>query len=415
MIFNILNKITDKVKFKDTLKIILILLWLVVAQLIWHLKDYVIDYMISVAPTELSKNMVFYVCNIGLSILLTIILIVIIIALKPFSTKKTNNRKDTKIMLDIGIKNGNGEIPVKDKIFASDFKENGLIIRFISKNIPQATFEKYKSDLERAYDINIYRFKEIPSKQKYIDIYCVPKEYDTIRDFVLSNEDIFKNNFIHELVIGGTRSGKTYYTKGEIFKVINNLEKRNKEEKIELFIADFKNEDFIQFKNYPNYYGYIKAVDGINKVYDIMNKRAESGENSSNFSTIILLIDEYSSLLDYLNIMNKAQANKLKGNVASLLKMGASKKIKLLVVDQGGYSETFQGARLNFKSIVGFSQLNESHINMFFKDYEIKEINSQGEAYLWEEGKSELTRFRVVKYSEEEEKLIDKVLGSKLS
>lgn len=411
MIMNILEKITEKIKFVDTLKMLCVALYIVIAQLIWHCKEYALIELMNVKQNSIP----YYIYVFGLGAILTIILLAIIIALKPLNLKKENNKKDTKIMLDIGIKNKNGEIPVKYKIFKSDFKENGLIIRFISKNIPQAKFEEYKPNLERAYDINIYRFKEIPSKQKYMDIYCVPKEYDTIRDFVLSNEDTFKNNFIHELVIGGTRSGKTYYTKGEIAKVIMNLEKINKDEKIELFIADFKNEDFIQFKNCPNYYGYLNAVDGISKVYDIMNKRAESGENNSNYSTIILLIDEYSSLLDYLSIINKTQANTLKGNVASLLKMGASKKIKLLVVDQGGYSEIFSGARLNFKSIAGFSQLNESHINMFFKDYEIKEINSQGEAYLWEEGKSELTRFRVVKYSEEEEKLIDKILGSKLS
>ena len=50
------------------------------------------------------------------------------------------------------------------------------------------------------------------------------------------------------------------------------------------------------------------------------------------------------------------------------------------------------------------------------EDYksQIKEINKQGEAYLWEDGKSELTRVRVVKYSENEEKRINNVIGNKM-
>ena len=44
----------------------------------------------------------------------------------------------------------------------------------------------------------------------------------------------------------------------------------------------------------------------------------------------------------------------------------------------------------------------------------MKEINKQGEAYLWEDGKPELTRVRVIKYSEDEEKIISNVIGSKM-
>ena len=394
------KKILSKI---NVFKIIIVELYIVLAQLMWHLKEYL--YML--ANIQI-KSFSYYVYNTGIAVSLTAILIALIVKLKnPINTKK-----EEKIMLDIGLKNRNGEIPKLKEIYNGPDKENAVVYRFISKNIPKSKFEEFTDELERAYDINIYGMREIPGKNKYIDIYCVPKIFDTLKEFRLSTEDKFMDNFIHELVVGGTRSGKTFYAKGRIVKVAMNLE-LNENEEVELFIADYKNEDFIEFKNKANYYGFLEAVDGINKVYEIMNERAKNGEDSSNYSTIILLIDEYSTLLASLK---KDKANEIKDNVASLLRMGASKKIKVIVIDQGGYSELFQGARLNFKSIIGFSQMSSSQIEMLFKDYksQMKEINKQGEAYLWEDGKPELTRVRVIKYSEDEEKIISNVIGSKM-
>ena len=395
-----LKKILAKI---NLFKIIIVELYLVLAQLIWHLKEYFYDF----AKIQIN-SILYYVYSIGIAVSLTAILIVLIIKLK----NPINLKKEEKIMMDIGLKNKNGEIPKLERIYNDLDKENGLIYRYISKNIPKSKFEEFTDELERAYDINIYVMKEIPGKNKYIDIYCVPKIYDKLKEFKISIEDNFMNDFIHELVIGGTRSGKTYYAKGKISKVCMNL-KINKNEKVEIYIADFKNEDFIGFKNKSNYYGYMDAVDGINKVYQIMNERTQSGEDSSNYSTIILLIDEYSTLLASLK---KDKANEVKDKVASLLRMGASKKIKVMVIDQGGYSDIFQGARLNFKGITGFSQMSSSQVDMLFKDYksQMKEINKQGEAYLWEDGNPELTRVRVVKYSEDDEKIINAVIGNSM-
>lgn len=395
-----LKKILAKI---NIFKIIIVELYLVLAQLIWHLKEYFYNF----AKIQIN-SILYYVYSIGIAVLLTAILIALIIKLK----NPINLKKEEKIMMDIGLKNKNGETPKLERIYNDLGKDNGLVYRYISKNIPKSKFEEFTDELERAYDINIYSMKEIPGKNKYIDIYCVPKIYDKIKEFKLSIEDNFMNNFIHELAIGGTRSGKTYYAKGKIAKVCMNL-KINKNEKVEIFIADLKNEDFLEFKNKANYYGYMDAVDGINKVYQIMNERAQSGEDSSHCSTIILLIDEYSTLLASLK---KDKANEVKDKVASLLRMGASKKIKVMVIDQGGYSDIFQGARLNFKSIIGFSQMSSSQVDMLFKDYksQMKEINKQGEAYLWEDGNPELTRVRVVKYSEDEEKIINNVIGNSM-
>ncbi len=396
MIKKILNNI-------NVFKIIIVELYIVLAQLIWHLKE----YLYKLANIQI-KSISYYVYNIGIAVSLTAILIALIVKLK----NPINSKKEEKIMLDIGLKNKNGEIPKLKAIYNDPDKENGLIYRYISKNILKSKFEEFNDELERAYDINIYGMREIPGKSKYIDIYCVPKIYDKLKEFRLSTEDKFMDNFIHELVVGGTRSGKTFYAKGRIAKVSMNLE-LNENEEVEIFISDYKNEDFLEFKNKSNYYGYLDAVNGINKVYEIMNERAKSGEDNSNYSTIILLIDEYSTLLASLK---KDKANEVKDNVASLLRMGASKKIKVIVIDQGGYSDLFQGARLNFKSIAGFSQMSSSQVEMLFKDYksQMKEINKQGEAYFWEDGKPELTRVRVVKYSEQEEQIISSVISNNM-
>ena len=83
-----INKILKKINF---IKIIIVELYLIVAQFVWHLKDYVIDYMTSKATTELQIKMIHIILNYGLATILTIILIALIISLylkKILNTKK---------------------------------------------------------------------------------------------------------------------------------------------------------------------------------------------------------------------------------------------------------------------------------------------------------------------------------------
>ena len=67
-----------------------------------------------------------------------------------------------------------------------------------------------------------------------------------------------------------------------------------KDEDVKVFICDRKNEDYIQFKNCPNYYG-INAVDGIKKVHEIFTERLNNEESNDNKETIICLIESSSS------------------------------------------------------------------------------------------------------------------------
>lgn len=144
-----MKKIQKMLKKVNLIKILIVELYLVIAQLIWHLKDYAIDYMISVAPTELSKNMIYYVCNIGLAVVLTIVLIALIITLKRH---KKEIKHEEKNMKDIDLKNNNDEYVKCNRILDGN-EENQKIYVLDSKNISLEKMKKRQDDLEAVYDI----------------------------------------------------------------------------------------------------------------------------------------------------------------------------------------------------------------------------------------------------------------------
>ena len=90
----------------NIIKVLIVELYLVLAQLIWHLRVYAIDYMVSKTTTELQIKMINAVVNIGLVIILSIILIALIITLKRHNKDKEEEQKNVQ---DVGLKNESGE------------------------------------------------------------------------------------------------------------------------------------------------------------------------------------------------------------------------------------------------------------------------------------------------------------------
>ena len=77
------KKIKQILKKINFIKVIIVLLYLVVAQLLWHLaQDYAIVYIVSKATTELQTKILYVFWSIAVALILTLILIALIITLK---------------------------------------------------------------------------------------------------------------------------------------------------------------------------------------------------------------------------------------------------------------------------------------------------------------------------------------------
>lgn len=392
----------------NIIKVLIVELYLVLAQLIWHLRVYAIDYMVSKTTTELQIKMINAVVNIGLVIILSIILIALIITLKRHNKDKEEEQKNVQ---DVGLKNESGEFIEIVEILDGE-EENECILVVDPKNLSIEKLRARQDDVETAYHIDIhYMTPRIPTK--YINIYATPRDLLHPKLFQVTLNDNLLDDFLTALVVGSTGSGKTYFTHQLLGKIV--LNKSCNGEDVRVFISDIKNEDFRQFKNRPNYYG-INAVDGIKEVHKIFEERMENDEDNEDKETIILLIEEYAVLIN--SIKDKSDKEKLKDMVADLLFAGRSKKIITIVSLQRADAEYFvRGAREQFKKIILMGEISDTQMKMLVderKRKQFKEINPRGYGYLCEDGKMKVTRIKVAEISQKDKEDIDNIISSKM-
>lgn len=397
----IMKKILKKV---NLIKVLIVELYLVIAQLVWHCKEYVLLDLMKIKHNTIP----YYIYVYGLGVILTIILIALIITLKRYKKVIKNEEKNMK---DIGLKNNNEEYVRCIKILDGN-EINQKIYVLDSKNISLEKMKKRQDDLEAIYDIKI-DYMEYGKTTETINIYCTPRKFLKPRLFDVWAEDHFLDDFLSALVVGSTGSGKTYFTHQLLGKVVYNKEFINNED-VRVFICDRKNEDYVQFKKYPNYYG-INAIDGIRKVHEIFMERLNNEESNANKETIICLIEEYALLL---NSLDKKEAEDVKNMVADLLFVGRSKKIITIVSLQRADAIYFpRGAKEQFKKIIMMGNISKIQLDMLLNEdmqKQVTEINPQGYGYLYEDGKRELTRINVAKITQEDMTRLDKIIGEKM-
>lgn len=403
------KKIKQILKKINFIKVIIVELYIVIAQLLWHLaQDYAIVYIVSKATTELEAKILYVFWSIAVAVILSIVLIALIITLKRYNKAKEEEQKNVQ---DVGLKNESGELVDLVDVLKGD-DENEFIYVIDPKNISIEKLRARQDDLETAYFIDIYSMTpRIPTK--YINVSATPRDLLFPKLFQVTLNDGLLDDFLTALVVGSTGSGKTYFGYQLLGKIV--LNKIHNGENVRAFISDIKNEDFRQFKNRPNYYG-INAVDGIKEVHKILKERMENDESNEDKETIILLIEEYAVLLN--SIEDKKEAEKVKNMVADLLFAGRSKKIITIVSLQRADAEYFvRGAREQFKKIILMGQISDTQIKMLLdekKQKQIKEINPQGYGYLCEDGKLKVTRIKVAEISQMDKEEIDNIISSKM-
>lgn len=394
-----------KKKIKIIIKIILVVLYIALSILLWNCKDYVLLKLMKIEQ----YSIIYYVHTFGIGIILAVILLALIITLKRFNIAIKNEEKGTK---DTNLKNNNDEY-IRCKRILDGKEPNQKIYEIDAKNISLNKMKARQDDLEAIYDIKI-DYMEYGKTTKTINIYCTPRKYLKPKQFDIWADDHFLDDFLSALVVGGTGSGKTYFTHQLLGKIVYNKSISVRNNKVIVFICDRKNEDFIQFKDYPNYYG-INAIDGIRKVHKIFMERLNNDESNENKETIICLIEEYALLL---NSLDKKEAEEVKNMVADLLFAGRSKKVITIVSLQRADAIYFpRGAKEQFKKIIMMGQISQIQLDMLLDEdmqKQVTEINSQGYGYLYEEGNRKLTHIKVPKISQEEMTRLDKIIGEKM-
>lgn len=396
----IMKKILKKV---NLIKVLIVELYLVIAQLVWHCKEYV---LLDLMRLELN-SILYYIYVFGLGAILTIVLIALIITLKRF---KIGKKKETKGMQDIGLKNESEESPECVQILQGNEK-NQFIYVLDPKNISVEKLRKRQDDLETIYQIKIdYIEPRIPTK--YVNVYCTPWELLEPTLFEVNVYDHFLDDFLSALVVGSTGSGKTYFGHQLLGKIV--LNKCNNKEDVEVFICDRKNEDYIQFKNCPNYYG-VNAIEGIRKVHKIFEERLNNDENKDNKKTIICLIEEYALLL---NLLDKKEQEEVKNMVKDLMFAGRSKKIVTIVSLQRADADYFpKGAKEQFKKIIMMGNISKIQLDMLLDEEHQKQItenNPQGYGYLYEYGNRKLTRIKVAEIEQKKLDALDILISRRM-
>lgn len=398
------NKIMNILKKINYIKVLIVELYILVAQLVWHCKEYVLLDLMKVKQNTIP----YFIYVFSLGAVLTIILITLIITLKRYHR---NIKHEEKGMKDIDLKNNNNEY-VRCIDILDGPEVNQKIYVLDSKNISLKKMQKRQDDLEAVYDIKI-DYMEYGKTTDTINVYCTPRRFLKPTLFDVWAEDHFLDDFLSALVVGSTGSGKTYFTHQLLGKVVYNKGFINGED-VRVFICDRKNEDYIQFKNCPNYYG-INAVDGIRKVHEIFTERLNNEESNDNKETIICLIEEYALLL---NSLDKKEAEDIKDKVADLLFAGRSKKIVTIISLQRADAIYFpRGAKEQVKKIVMMGQISKTQLEMLLDEEmqkQVTEINPRGYGYLYEDGKRKLTHIKVAEITQEDMTKLDRIIREKM-
>lgn len=163
----------------------------------------------------------------------------------------------------------------------------------------------------------------------------------------------------HLVVFGSTGSGKTYFLKillGRIAKYIPDSE---------LCICDYKSDDDFSFlSDSPNLYRFNGCIDGLNRAIDLLQERQHRTTNDKHF--FALVFDEWAS---FLSNMDKKSADLAKQKLATLLMLGRSFNIHVIVSQQRLDASYFGNSRDNFSVICGMGSLSKESVDMMFSDY----------------------------------------------
>lgn len=163
----------------------------------------------------------------------------------------------------------------------------------------------------------------------------------------------------HMVIFGSTGSGKTYLLKIILARIGLTIPDS------ELLVCDFKaDNDFNFLSNYSNFYRFDNCSNGLKTAIEILRNRQTGKNNDSHF--FMLVFDEWAS---FINSLEKKQAEQAKQDLSSLLMLGRSFNIHVLLSQQRLDASYFSSARDNFSVVIGMGKLSKESVEMMFSDY----------------------------------------------
>lgn len=188
----------------------------------------------------------------------------------------------------------------------------------------------------------------------------------------------------HQIVIGGTGSGKTYFSKLLLARIGLHLPQAV------VTVCDFKADDFKFLSDTPNYYGFMQCKEGFEAFYNMFTARQSGEDDCREFR--LLFFDEWAS---YLNMLEKKEAENAKSKLATLLMLSRSFNVHVCISQQRADAQYFSTARDNFSVVVALGNVSKESKAMFFSEFKDEmQPCGRGEGYVLFNG-AELKRIIV--------------------
>jgi DNA segregation ATPase FtsK/SpoIIIE-like protein len=168
--------------------------------------------------------------------------------------------------------------------------------------------------------------------------------------------DVIK--YPHMILFGSTGSGKTYLLKlilGRIALRMSNAA---------FTICDFKGDDDFSFLNgCSTFFRYEECKKGLDRFLALLRDRQDGADKTVHQ---FLIFDEYAA---YLNFLDKKQAESTKQLMATILMLGRSFNMHIIISQQRVDAVYFASARDNFSAVIGMGRLSKESVEMMFADF----------------------------------------------
>lgn len=181
----------------------------------------------------------------------------------------------------------------------------------------------------------------------------------------------FYTNMPHIAIFGNTGSGKSYLLKIILGRIAIEIPDS------EIIVCDLKADTDFNFLNgHKNFYRYNECSKGLEYALHVLHERQQGTNTDRHF--VAFVFDEWAS---FINSLDKKSAEQAKQSLSTLLMLGRSFHLHIILSQQRLDATYFNSARDNFNLIIGLGTLSKEAISMVYSEYKdiIDSNKPQGE------------------------------------